>query len=213
LKGDVTNPAWTDTTCCRARSITVSDVPRLDDEAAVDRAGAEDMVTRLVAGLETQLGIAIPVAFTIPYDAPPASPEPSDNIILWGLEVSGVDFHARFEVPVFRTAESSPEVTESSAASDEAEPAPVLSSPGSPVLPGSRIVAALLPDGGVELRFPAARNPGMATALLGVTVFWNGMVTIAGQEGGFLAIPLVGIKDKGEAERLLRLLREAFEAS
>jgi ATP-binding cassette subfamily B protein len=45
----------------RARhSVGVGDVPRLDDEpavvAAVARAGAEDVVARLPAGLETQLG-------------------------------------------------------------------------------------------------------------------------------------------------------------
>jgi len=45
----------------RARhTVGVGDLPRLDDEpavvAAVDRAGAADLVARLVAGLETQLG-------------------------------------------------------------------------------------------------------------------------------------------------------------
>ena len=45
----------------RARhTVGVGDVPRLDDEpavvAAVDRAGADDVVARLSAGLETQLG-------------------------------------------------------------------------------------------------------------------------------------------------------------
>jgi ATP-binding cassette subfamily B protein len=45
----------------RARhSVGVGDIPRLDDEpavaAAVDRAGAEDVVARLPAGFETQLG-------------------------------------------------------------------------------------------------------------------------------------------------------------
>jgi ATP-binding cassette, subfamily B, bacterial len=45
----------------RARhSVGVGDVPRLDDEPAVvravDRAGADDVVSRLTAGLETQLG-------------------------------------------------------------------------------------------------------------------------------------------------------------
>ena len=45
----------------RARhTVGLGDVPRLDDEpavtAAVDRAGADDVVARLPAGLETQLG-------------------------------------------------------------------------------------------------------------------------------------------------------------
>ncbi len=49
----------------RARhSVGVGDLPRLDDEpavvAAVDRAGAEDVVDRLASGLDTQLGPAWP---------------------------------------------------------------------------------------------------------------------------------------------------------
>ena len=49
----------------RARhTVGLGDVPRLDDEpavvAAVDRAGALDVVTRLTAGLETQLGTTWP---------------------------------------------------------------------------------------------------------------------------------------------------------
>jgi ATP-binding cassette subfamily B protein len=49
----------------RARhSVGLGDVPRLDDEpavvAAVGRAGARDVVTRLTAGLETQLGSTWP---------------------------------------------------------------------------------------------------------------------------------------------------------
>jgi ATP-binding cassette subfamily B protein len=49
----------------RARhTVGVGDLPRLDDEAAVlaavERAGADDVVSRLVAGLETQLGLTWP---------------------------------------------------------------------------------------------------------------------------------------------------------
>ncbi|HEX7137790.1 MAG TPA: ABC transporter ATP-binding protein, partial [Vicinamibacterales bacterium] len=49
----------------RARQVVgVGDVPRVDDEpavrAAVDRAGADDVVSRLTSGLETQLGVTWP---------------------------------------------------------------------------------------------------------------------------------------------------------
>jgi ATP-binding cassette subfamily B protein len=49
----------------RARhAVGLGDVPRLDDEpavvSAVDRAGAADVVTRLTAGLDTQLGSTWP---------------------------------------------------------------------------------------------------------------------------------------------------------
>ena len=56
----------------RARhSVGVGDVPRLDDEpavvAAVDRAGAVDVVDRLTAGLETQLGPTWPEGVEVSF--------------------------------------------------------------------------------------------------------------------------------------------------
>ena len=56
----------------RARqTVGVGDVPRLDDEpavvAAVDRAGADDVVDRLTAGLETQLGPTWPEGVEVSF--------------------------------------------------------------------------------------------------------------------------------------------------
>ncbi|MGD8832529.1 MAG: ABC transporter ATP-binding protein [Pseudomonadales bacterium] len=56
----------------RARqTVGVGDVPRLEDEpavvAAVDRAGADDVVTQLVAGLETQLGPTWPEGVEVSF--------------------------------------------------------------------------------------------------------------------------------------------------
>src|SRR5262245_4226632 len=56
----------------RARqTVGVGDIPRLDDEpavvAAVDRAGAGDVVTRLAAGLETQLGPTWPEGVEVSF--------------------------------------------------------------------------------------------------------------------------------------------------
>jgi ATP-binding cassette subfamily B protein len=56
----------------RARqSVGLGDVPRLDDEPAVrravDRAGAEDVVTRLGAGLDTQLGPTWPAGVEVSF--------------------------------------------------------------------------------------------------------------------------------------------------
>ncbi|MGE3461327.1 MAG: ABC transporter ATP-binding protein [Pseudomonadales bacterium] len=56
----------------RARqTVGVGDVPRLDDEpavvAAVDRAGADDVVAQLVSGLETQLGPTWPQGVEVSF--------------------------------------------------------------------------------------------------------------------------------------------------
>jgi len=52
-------------------TVGLGDVPRLDDEpavvTAVDRAGASDVITRLTAGLETQLGPAWPSGVEISF--------------------------------------------------------------------------------------------------------------------------------------------------
>ena len=52
-------------------SVGVGDVPRLDDEAAVrtaiDRAGADDVVQKLVAGLDTQLGPTWPEGVEVSF--------------------------------------------------------------------------------------------------------------------------------------------------
>jgi len=51
-------------------------------------------------------GIAIPVAVSLPADAPETDERDASNKVIWRLEVRaalpGVDFKGRFEVPVFR---------------------------------------------------------------------------------------------------------------
>lgn len=60
--------------------------------------------------------IRIPVAFAIPPEAEPTDERNSRDMVQWHLEVSsaleGVDFYAKFEVPVFRTAESAAPLTD-----------------------------------------------------------------------------------------------------
>lgn len=60
--------------------------------------------------------IRIPVAFAIPPEAEPTDERNLRDTIQWSLEAraarEGVDFYAKFEVPVFRTAESATPLTE-----------------------------------------------------------------------------------------------------
>lgn len=60
--------------------------------------------------------IRIPVAFAIPPQAEPTDERNARDMIHWSLEArsarEGVDFYAKFEVPVFRTAESATPLTE-----------------------------------------------------------------------------------------------------
>lgn len=60
-------------------------------------------------------GVTIPIAFAIPREAPETTLANPRDRILWRLEVTsaveGVDFSARFEVPVFYTPESDTPLT------------------------------------------------------------------------------------------------------
>ena len=106
----------------------------------------------------------VPVHFNIPYELPAS--EGGNPAIVWRLEISadipGVDYHAQFEVPVFKT--------EASAAA-----APPLKDPTAAFQPppaNTRIRVRDLPDG-VEVYFPPARGVAGIAILLGFAVVWN----------------------------------------
>jgi hypothetical protein len=115
----------------------------------------------------------IPVAFRIPYESEPSSAESSDNEIVWRLEVAaavrGVDFHSRFEVPVFKTDDSGPELSREP---EVQERLPDLTE----VEAGSGIRVVPGPTGGQEFVFPPARNPRVAVTLTLFGVAWSGVV-------------------------------------
>ena len=57
-------------------------------------------------------GSAIPVQFQIPHECRPTDDQDANSVVLWNLTVAaktpGLDYHATFEVPVFKTTESDP---------------------------------------------------------------------------------------------------------
>ncbi len=112
----------------------------------------------------------VPLAFRLPYDLPEAHPRRQGEDAIWTLRahatLPGVDYDATFELPVFRTAESSP--SEEGSLPEVSALAPV---PGAGVvwsagadgraLPGSKIRMRPYGAGGVELVFGMLRNPWM----------------------------------------------------
>jgi hypothetical protein len=107
----------------------------------------------------------IPVFFKLPADQPESIPGNGDGIH-WRLETSaklrGPDFHASFEVPVFKLPEP-PEISEDPTAQYQMSLDEVRRQIH------SKIQVNDLPDGGKEFIFPAARNPGVAA---GLTLIW-----------------------------------------
>src|SRR4051794_20255734 len=124
--------------------------------------------TRDAAGWAT----IVPVAFRVPSDAEPCRSSDPDDQILWRVSVSasvpGVDYGSVFEVPVFRTAASDapPTDAEIQLAQRDAREVSDYSQP-----PDSRIRVSVS-QSGVEIFFPAARNPTTAGSVTAFTVVW-----------------------------------------
>jgi hypothetical protein len=134
----------------------------------------------------------IPVYFKLPDNQPESTPAKGDGIH-WCLEASaklhGPDFHARFEVPVFKL----PEVPE---LSDDPTARYQMSLDEIRKQIHSKIQVNDLPDGGKEFIFPAARNVGPAAGLTLFWLIWTGIVVLLFWKHAPLLFPLVfGVLD------------------
>jgi len=118
----------------------------------------------------------LPVLFDIPYDTEPFHDENPDNKVLWCLKAEaktpGVDFHAEFEVPVFRTPESDPGFVPSQAPGDDWKEPDVLER----LWAEEHIRVEMGPMGPTRLVFPLMRHKGYVIGLLILTLIWNGIV-------------------------------------
>jgi hypothetical protein len=143
--------------------------------------------SRTARGMTT----GVPVRVPIPPDALPCDDSNPGNVVLWRLEVSaevpGVDYASTFEVPVFRTEESSRPRTEVEAAAARAlvEQAKRFE-PG----PDCRIQVTRNRRG-TEIVFPAARNRGAAIGLTGFLLLWLGATAGTVLLGAPLLFPIV----------------------
>ena len=115
---------------------------------------------------------SIPVFFKLPENLPESTPASGDGIH-WKLEasakMSGPNFQAVFEVPVFKVAEPP-------APTDDPTVPYQMSLDEVRKLIHSHIKAADLPDGAREFVFPAARNPGFASGATIVCLIWTGII-------------------------------------
>jgi hypothetical protein len=134
-------------------------------------------------------GTVVPLGFAIPADAQPTDDSDPDNAIVWRLalsaQVPGVDYAARFEVPVFRTDQgeiSGPDI-------QVATPAPVdLAHYRQPA--DSRIQVNVNMRG-TEVVFPPGRNPA---AGIFTTIFflgWSGVIFVMLKLGAPLLFPVI----------------------
>jgi len=132
---------------------------------------------------------AIPVAFRLPVDARETDDSDSADEILWRLEVEadvpGIDYRARFEVPVFRTEESDTPLTpEDEAALQLSDEEIFRQSPDSRIYVTSALTRT-------EIFFAPARNVGAALSLTIFFALWAGITVGLPFLGAPLLFPIV----------------------
>lgn len=131
----------------------------------------------------------IPIHFKIPANQPECFAHGSEAI-LWRLEakakMSGPDFSASFEVPVFKVAGTAV------AEADEPDPTAALQMPIEDIRRDehSKIQVTDGP-GGSEFYFPAARNLGMAFMLTFILGIWSGFLWLMIARGAPILFPVV----------------------
>jgi len=135
---------------------------------------------------------AVPVLFALPYDQPQSTVSDSTPQVIWRLEciaeVPGVDYHASFDLPVFKTEESREDFQlDDSPIADyaaEVDPEVELRRVG---------VRRTLPavGYGTRLVFPIMRNPGPALGLLAFSVIWWAVTIATWKLGAPLLFPIV----------------------
>jgi hypothetical protein len=122
-------------------------------------------------------GCRIPVLFQIPFDALETNINNMNDAIQWRLsvtaEVPGIDYAAQFDVPVFRTRDSS-----------LSEDRPQTVEPPK----NSRIRVQPTPEG-VQVFLPAARNPGLAMTVTFIFLIWSAGTWFLTAFMGFVALP------------------------
>jgi hypothetical protein len=116
----------------------------------------------------------IPVYFKLPADFPDSTAAIGDGIH-WMLESSaelpGPNFRAKFDVPVFKSSETS-------AASDDPTAQYQLSLDEIWRQIHSTVQVKNLPEGGREFMFPAARNPGFAGGATIICLIWTVIIAV-----------------------------------
>jgi hypothetical protein len=120
-------------------------------------------------------GSAIPVNFGIPYECRPSDDSDRDHQIVWKLAVSaavpGVDYSAEFEVPVFKTSESSPTFKVEETPEDQQSAATVFAQE----IKDAGIRVLTHPDGGVRIMTQMGRYKGVAFMLTAVSLLFGGL--------------------------------------
>ncbi len=135
-------------------------------------------------------GTSVPVEFRVPYECEQTDETDPSNSIVWRLEadadIPGIDFKTQFEVPVFKTPESSPEAAEEEAEFGFAHKSEQEFNPLE-----ATVVVRPSPLGGTEYYFGAARNFGAAVGMTVFLIIWLGAIWLQLYLGAPMLFPIV----------------------
>lgn len=118
----------------------------------------------------------LPVLFEIPYDTEPYEDENPNNKVLWTLQANaktpGVDFHADFTIPVFRTPDSDPDFVPTQNPGDDWNEPDVQQR----LWAEEHIRTEIGPMASTRLVFPMMRHKGYSLGMWIFTLIWNAIV-------------------------------------
>jgi hypothetical protein len=134
---------------------------------------------------------AIPVQFGIPFESPETTPDDQNPQVVWRLHVSarvpGVDYDATFDVPAYKTADSSPDF--------KIDPGMLKGYVETPdtesLIASAGVVVDATVHGGYRIVFPRGRHIG---ATIGTTTFfliWTGICVALALSDAPLLFPIV----------------------
>ncbi|MEN8183380.1 MAG: hypothetical protein ABFS46_12685 [Myxococcota bacterium] len=163
----------------------------------------EEIVVPSMRAARGPLGSAVPVGFEVPFEAEPSSADPMRlPSVQWRLEIladlPGADLYGFFEVPVFKTDQSSETITErlhvdgDEPSEDPAPASPLHDSLSTGIQDESiRVTPLSGPGNPVEIHLPAGRNRAGALALTLFTGLWNGFILwVSGEVPGLFKLAL-----------------------
>jgi hypothetical protein len=160
--------------------LTLSSVRRVRSASGRNRSTRESVLWQRVQELDGEVhfgreGTVVPISFSIPFSCRPTDESDPDDRVVWRLSIDaalpGIDYHAVFEVPVFRTEKSSENyVHDDSRLASLRQPLGLATR-----LQRAGIDTELMPAG-KRFNFPMARHPGLAAGTSLFFLIWTAVV-------------------------------------
>lgn len=131
-------------------------------------------------------GVRVPFDFDIPPDAPQSDLHDPTDLTMWRLiasaEMPGIDYNARFELPVFETTEGhAAEAVSAYHVAHRAEAAQ------RELGAESLVTVTPMPNGGTEFRIAPAREVGAIVTIVVILAIWFGAIAMMVRSG----VPIV----------------------